>query len=172
MQFPPGKGRSSQTAPLPAHVQGHFGAGLRSYVLYQHHQNGVTQPLIREELRDLGIDISTGQIDRLLTEGHQQFHEGKDALLPAAREVSSYFQADDTGARHLGKNADTTVIANPLIASFTTTGSKSRVNFLKLLRVPAAIGYAMSVSIHGGRRSHSPTRFPAGLRRLRPHVIR
>ena len=127
---------TSRTAPLPADVQGHFGAGLRSYVLYQHHQNGVTQPLIHEELLDLGIDISTGQIDRLLTEGHEQFHEEKDALLPAAREVSRYFQADDTGARHLGKNAYTTVIANPLFASFSTTESKSRVNFLKLLRAP------------------------------------
>jgi Transposase IS66 family len=54
--------------------------------------------LIHEELLELGIDISTGQIDRLLTEGHEQFHQEKDALLPAAREVSSYFQADDTGA--------------------------------------------------------------------------
>jgi hypothetical protein len=53
---------SSRTAPLPAHVRGHFGPGLRSHVLYQHHQNHVTQPLIHEELRDLGIDISTGQI--------------------------------------------------------------------------------------------------------------
>ena len=127
---------TSQTAPLPAHVQGHFGVGLRGYVLYQHHQNCVTQPLIHEELRDLGIDISTGQIDRLLTEGHEPFHKEKDALLSAAREVSSYFQTDDTGARHLGKNAYTTVIANPLFASFTTTESKSRVNFLKLLRAP------------------------------------
>ena len=131
--FPDGTRR---TAPLPPHVQGHFGAGLRSYVLYQHHQNGVTQPLIHEELLDLGIDISTGQINRLLTEGHDQFHAEKDALLPAAREVSRYFQADDTSARHLGKNAYTTVIANPLFASFTTTQSKSRVNFLKLLRAP------------------------------------
>jgi hypothetical protein len=127
---------TSQTAPLPAHVQGHFGPGLRGYVLYQHHQNHVTQPLIHEELLDLGIDISTGQIDRLLTEGHDPFHEEKDALLPAAREVSSYFQADDTSARHLGKNAYTTVIANPFFASFTTTPSKSRVNFLKLLAAP------------------------------------
>jgi hypothetical protein len=132
-QLPDG---TSRTAPLPAHVQGHFGSGLRGYVLYLHHQCGVTQPLIHEALRDLGIDISTGQIDRLLTEGHEQFHEEKDALLPAAREVSSYFQADDTSARHLGKNAYTTVITNPLFASFTTTASKSRVNFLKLLRFP------------------------------------
>ncbi|MBN2131367.1 MAG: transposase, partial [Sedimentisphaerales bacterium] len=124
---------TSRTAPLPANVEGHFGAGLRTYVLYQHHQNGVTQPLIHEELLDLGIDISAGEINRLLTEGHESFHEEKDALLPAAREVSRYLQADDTGARHLGKNAYTTVIANPLFASFTTTPSKSRVNFLKLL---------------------------------------
>jgi hypothetical protein len=127
---------TSQTASLPAHVQGHFGPGLHAYVLYQYHQNHVTQPLIREELLDLGVDVSTGQIDHLLTEGHERFHEEKDALLPTAREVSSYFQTDDTGARHLGKNAYTTVIANPLFASFTTTTSKSRVNFLKLLRAP------------------------------------
>jgi len=124
------------TAPLPAQVQGHFGPTLRSYVLYQHYQNHVTQPLIHEELLELGVDISTGQIDRLLTEGHDRFHEEKDALLPAAREVSRYFQADDTGARHRGQNAYTTVITNPFFASFTTTDSKSRINFLKLLRAP------------------------------------
>jgi len=127
---------TSRTAPLPAHVRGHFGPRLRGYVLYQHHQNQVTQPLIHEELLDLGMDISTGQIDRLLTEGHDPFHEEKDALLPAAREISAYFQADDTGARHQGHNAYTTLIANPFFASFTTTESKSRVNFLKLLRTP------------------------------------
>ena len=88
---------TSQTAPLPVHVQGHFGAGLRSYVLYQHHQNGVTQPLIHEELLDLGIDISTGQIDRLLTEGHDRFHEEKDALLPAAGRYRAIFRPTTRG---------------------------------------------------------------------------
>ncbi|MGI6419095.1 MAG: IS66 family transposase [Thermoguttaceae bacterium] len=92
--------------------------------------------MIREELLDFGIDISTGQIDRLLTEGHESFHQEKDGLLPAARGVCDYFQADDTGARHRGKNAYTTVIANPFFASFTTTETKSRINFLKLLCVP------------------------------------
>jgi hypothetical protein len=125
-----------RTAPLPAHVEGHFGPTLRTHVVYQHYQNHVTQPLIREELLERGIDISTGQIDRLLTEGHEEFHAEKDGLLPAAREVSDYFQADDTGARHLGKNAYTTVIANPFFASFNTTRSKSRINFLQLLRAP------------------------------------
>jgi hypothetical protein len=127
---------SSQTAPLPPHVQGHFGLTLQSHVLYQYHQNHVTQPLIHEELLDLGVDISAGEVNRILTEGHERFHEEKEALLPTAREVSDYFQADDTSARHRGKNAYTTVIANPFFATFTTTESKSRVNFLKLLRAP------------------------------------
>jgi hypothetical protein len=125
-----------RTAPLPAHVQGHFGATLKSYVLYQYHQNHVTQPLIHEHLLDLGIDISCGQVSRLLTVGHEAFHEEKDGLLPAAREVSKYFQTDDTSARHCGRNAYTNVIGNPLFATFTTTDTKSRVNFLKLLRAP------------------------------------
>ena len=90
---------TSRTAPLPAEVEGHFGPTLRSYVLYQHHQNRVTQPLIHEELLELGIDISAGQVNRLLTEGHEAFHQEKEALLPAAREVSDYFQTDDTAAR-------------------------------------------------------------------------
>jgi len=43
------------TAALPADVQGHFGPTLQSYVLYQHYQNHVTQPLLHEELLELGI---------------------------------------------------------------------------------------------------------------------
>ena len=100
---------------LPVHVAGHFGATLRSYVLYQHYQNHVTQPLILEELRDLAVDISAGQIDRLLHQGHEAFFQEKASLLPAAREVSQYFHTDNTSARHRCKNGHTTVISKRLI---------------------------------------------------------
>jgi 23S rRNA pseudouridine955/2504/2580 synthase len=76
------------TAPLPEHVTSHFGPTLRQYVLYQHFHNHVTQPLLHEELLELGVDISTGAINDLLTKGHELFHQEKDSLLPAAREVS------------------------------------------------------------------------------------
>lgn len=132
-QLPDG---SLVTGQLPAHVVGHFGVTLRSYVLYQHYHNHVTQPLLLEELRDMGVDISAGQIDRLLHEGHESFFEEKESLLPAAREVSQYFHTDDTSARHRGKNGHTTVISNSFFASFSTTDSKSRINFLEILRSP------------------------------------
>jgi len=125
-------------APLPEEVRryGHFGPGLRTYVLSQYYQNHVTQPLILEELRDRGLDISAGEIHAMLTEGHDAFHTEKDALLPAAREVSSVFHTDDTTARHQGQNAHTHQIGNELFTSFTTTGTKSRLNFLNILRAP------------------------------------
>jgi hypothetical protein len=124
------------TAPLPEAIQGHFGTTLRSHILYQHYHNQVTQPLLYEELTELGVDISTGEINRLLTEGHDIFHEEKDGLLPAARKVSTFLHTDDTGAKHRGKNGHTLHIGNQWFASFFTTDSKSRVNFLEVLRQP------------------------------------
>ena len=124
------------TAPLPEHVRGHFGPKLRAYVLYQHHHNQVTQPLLHEELTDFGIDISVGQIDHLLTYGHESFHAEKDQLLPTAREVSAYLHTDDTSAKHRGKPGHTLHIGNEFFASFFTTDTKSRVNFLKILLAP------------------------------------
>lgn len=123
-------------APLPQDVTSHFGPTLRQYLLYQHFHNHVTQPLLHEELHELGVDISTGQINRLLTEGHDAFHQEKDSLLPAAREVSTYLQTDDTSAKHRGNGGHTLHIGNDLFASFFTTDTKSRVNFLKILLSP------------------------------------
>jgi hypothetical protein len=120
---------------LPAPVQGsHFGAGLRAYVLYQHHQCHVTQPLLREQLREWGIDISVGQIDALLSGRNEAFFAEKDQLLEVGLEVSSSITVDDSGARHQGRNGHVTHIGNDFFAWFSSTESKSRINFLRLLQ--------------------------------------
>lgn len=108
-QLPDG---SLLTAPRPEHLRGHFGPTVRSFLLYQYYHNQVTEPLLLEQLHEFGISISAGQISRLLTEGHEAFHAEKEGLLPAAREVSTYFQTDDTTARHQGKNGHTLHIGN------------------------------------------------------------
>ncbi len=120
---------------LPASVQGgHFGSTLVSYILYQYNQCHVTQPLLLEALHEWGIDISAGQIDRLLTEDKDVFHAEKAGLLSAGLSVSNYIHVDDTGARHQGKNGYCTHIGNEFFAWFESTNSKSRINFLQLLR--------------------------------------
>ena len=47
--------------------------------------------------------------------------------------VSQYIHTDDTGARHKGKNGYCTHIGNDFFAWFSSTESKSRINFLNCL---------------------------------------
>ena len=113
---------------------GHFGTMLIRFILYQHYHCHVTQPLLLEQLWDLGVEISAGQLSRLITEGKETFHEEKDEILRVGLQVSPYIHVDDTGARHDGTNGYCTHIGNEMFAWFQSTGSKSRVNFLELLR--------------------------------------
>lgn len=122
------------TAPLPEAISGHFGSTLTSFILYQHYHLHVTQPLIFEQMTEWGISISKGQINRILTEGKETFHREKEKILEVGLQVSRYVQTDDTGARHAGKNGVATHIGNDLFAWFQSTQSKSRINFLELLR--------------------------------------
>ena len=129
---------------LPEAVQGrHFGPTLISYILYQYYQCHVTQPLLLEGLHEWGIDISSGQINRLLIENKDAFHAEKDALLSAGLAVSDYIHVDDTGARHKGRNGYCTHIGNAFFAWFGSTQSKSRINFLELLRA-GAVDYVLN----------------------------
>jgi len=121
-------------AILPENITSHFSPSIIRFILYQYHQCHVTQPLLLEQLREFGIDISSGQLNRLLVDGHESFDQEKDELLPAGLAVSSYVNVDDTGARHQGKNGVCTHIGNPWFAWFKSTESKSRINFLELLQ--------------------------------------
>jgi len=78
--------------------------------------------------------ISAGQINRILTEGKEVFHAEKAEVLTAGLNTASYIQVDDTGARHDGKNGYCTHIGNEFFAYFESTDSKSRINFLQVLR--------------------------------------
>lgn len=127
----------SVLAPFPVGVLpvggGHFGANLVAYILDQYHQAQVTEPLLLGQLWEYGIDISAGQLHRILTENLEYFHQEKDEVRAAGLAVSSYLGTDDTGARHQGKNGYCTVIGNDLFCCFESTGTKSRLNFLQVL---------------------------------------
>lgn len=118
----------------PAQQQGHYGVTLRAFVLYQHHQCRVPQPLIVEQLREFGIEISAGQVNRLLMEEKASLHTEQQEVLQAGLETAEYVHTDDTSARHQGHNGYCTVIGNDLFAYFSSSDNKSRENYLRLLR--------------------------------------
>jgi len=122
------------TGELPDDIQGgSFGQNLIAFILYQYHHQHVTQPLLLEQIRDLGIDISSGKLSDFLTEDLDGFHAEKNELLKTGLSVSQYIHTDDTGARHKGKNGYCTHIGNDFFAWFASTESKSRINFLSCL---------------------------------------
>jgi hypothetical protein len=82
----------------------------------------------------VGVSISKRQLQRLLTEKHDDFIAEAQAVLRAGLETAAFVSADDTGARHAGKNGFCTQIGNDWFTWFGTRPSKSRLNFLDLLR--------------------------------------
>lgn len=122
------------TAPLPDGIDGHFGPELRRFVLSQYHQGQVTMPRLLTLLRALGIVISKRQIVRLLNAGQDGFLAESRDVLRAGLSSAPWITVDDTGARHKAANRFCTQIGNANFAWFGTTDSKSRLNFLELLR--------------------------------------
>ena len=121
-------------AALPAGIDGHFGPELRRFVLVQYHQGQVTVPRLAALLRGAGIVISKRQIVRLLIAENENFLDEARGVLRAGLKSAAWITVDDTGARHNAQNGFCTQIGNAQFAWFGTTGSKSRLNFLELLR--------------------------------------
>ena len=115
-------------------IRGHFGPELRRFVLMQYHQGQVTVERLVALLQAIGVGISKRQVMRLLIERQDDFLTETREVLRAGLETADWVTVDDTGARHRGANAVCTQIGNDTFAWFGTTGSKSRLNFLDLLR--------------------------------------
>jgi Transposase IS66 family len=121
-------------APLPEGTKGHFGPNLRRFVLMQYHQGQSTLPRVTALLQSVGVSISEREIQRLLTEKQDGFLDENRDVLRAGLETSPWVSVDDTGARHKAKNGFCTQIGNDRFTWFGTRSSKSRLNFLDLLR--------------------------------------
>ncbi|MBB4252697.1 transposase [Rhizobium sp. BK008] len=121
-------------APLPAGIKGGYGASLRRFCLMLHSHGQVTTQRLTTLLNDVGIEISKRQVIRFLTERLDGFHAEDAAVLHAGLISAHFVTVDDTGARHANRNFHTTQIGGEHFTAFRTAPSKSRLNFLALLR--------------------------------------
>ena len=121
-------------APLPQGVCGGYGPNVRRFCLMLHAQGQVTTERLATLLNDVGVAISKRQVVRLLTSGLDGFVAEDAAVLHTGLVSSPYVTVDDTGARHGAGNFHTTQIGGEHFSAFRTTASKSRLNFLSILR--------------------------------------
>src|SRR5215213_10472313 len=102
--------------------------------MMQHTQGQVTVERRLAQLQAFGISISKREVMRLLIDKQDDFLTENQEVLRAGLQTARWITVDDTGARHRGATAVCTQIGNDNFAWFGTTGSKSRLNFLELLR--------------------------------------
>jgi hypothetical protein len=121
-------------APLPEGITSGFGPGVRRFCLALHTQGQVTTERLTDLLNGIGLSISKREVVRLLTSDLEPFAQEDHAILQAGLVSSPYITVDDTGARHARRPAVTTQIGGERFTVFRTSRSKSRLNFLSLLR--------------------------------------
>jgi hypothetical protein len=122
-------------APLPDEYQGYrFGPGVRSLVLMLYYATGTSEPKILELLDHVGVQMSAGELSRLLIHDIEQFHQEKDEVRRAGLESSPWQQTDDTGQRVDGVNQYCHVLGNPLYSIYQTMPRKDRPTVLAVLR--------------------------------------
>jgi hypothetical protein len=121
------------TAPLPAGVDGHFGPGLKSFVVALYHQGQTTVARLTTLLRDLGIHISKRQVLRLLHDPDGRLRAEAAAVRHDGLASARWLSVDDTGARHKVRNGFCTRLGDHRFTIFATRRSKSRRSFLEML---------------------------------------
>jgi hypothetical protein len=121
-------------AKLPGGYEGQFGPGIKALtlVLYFGMQN--SEPKILELFKNVGVDISKGELSNLLIKDQTDFHAEKDAVYEAGLRSSPWQQTDDTLTRVNGKNHHCHVVCNPVYTSYHTRPTKERLSVLDVLR--------------------------------------
>lgn len=131
--YSPGQ-RKTYLADLPAGYQGEFGPGIRALAIIFAFACQMTEPKILEWFRQIGVQISAGQISNLLIKDQRQFHTEKDAMYEAGLSSSPWQHLDDTATRVNGQNQHCQVLDNPLHTTYLTTPGKDRLSVIDVLR--------------------------------------
>ncbi|MBI4492633.1 MAG: hypothetical protein HY690_07565, partial [Chloroflexi bacterium] len=94
----------------------------------------VSQAPLRTLLRDVGVQLSAGELARLLTEGQERWQAEAAAVATAALAGSAWQELDDTPTRVGGQNQSCQVLTGPLGTIYRTTPARDRLAVLDVLR--------------------------------------
>jgi len=126
--------RKTYLAPLPAGYTGQFGPGIKSLILTLYFGVGTSEPKIQEFLKNMGVQISKGEVSHLLIQKQDGFHAESEAVYEAGLRSSPWQQSDHTETRVNGQSQHCQVVCNPVYTSYHTQPFKDRLSVLDVLR--------------------------------------
>ena len=118
---------------VPETYTGYFGNNLKAFCITMHYAMDVTRNKLLSLLRSMGIEMSDGSLQNILTENNDEWIMEKNDLLKSGMSAP-YVQTDSTGARVRGKNYFTHVFTSEFFSVFSTMPGKSRLNILGALQ--------------------------------------
>jgi len=124
----------SYLAPLPPGYTGQFGPGIKALSIVLAFGANVSEPKILDLFRNVGVQISDGELSNLLIHHQDQFHTEKAAVVEAGLGSGPWQHLDQTSTRVAGQNQQCQIIGNPLYTAFATTATKDRLSVLDVLR--------------------------------------
>jgi hypothetical protein len=141
---------------LPAGIVGGFGPDLQRFILALHIQGQVTTDRLTTLLNGMGVVISKRQVVRLLAKCAQKFVGEEAQVLRAGLATAPWITVDDTSARHARRDGYTTQIGDDRFTAFRTGASKSRANFLSILRAGSSLYVINAAALDYMRRRGLP----------------
>ena len=133
--------KQTYLAPLPKGYDTHFGPGVKSLALWLGYAGNMSQAAIHSLFTCAGVNISTGQVNRLLVEGQDLFHQESQEVLLCGLGSSPWANIDDTATRVNGRNEHCHVLGNPLFSFYHTAPRKDRQAVLSALCGGKALTY-------------------------------
>jgi len=124
----------SYLAELPPGYEGQFGPGIKSLIVTLYFGVGTSEPKIQEFLKNMGVQISKGEVSDLLIKDQDGFHAESAAVYEAGLRSSPWQQTDHTETRVDGQNQHCQVVCNPVYSSYHTQPGKDRLTVLDVLR--------------------------------------
>ena len=124
--------RKTYRSSLPEHT-GYFGNNLKAFCITMHYSMDISRNKLLSLLHSMGIEMSDGSLQNILTENSESWIREKDDLLKAGLH-GPYIQTDATGARVKGQNQNTHVFVSEFFSVFSTIPGRSRMDLLGLLQ--------------------------------------
>ena len=130
--------------PLPAGCdQGDFSANLRALILSLKYCGNMSEPKIREFLKNFDVQVSAGSVSNILTHSASAFEQDYHDLLIAGLSSTAYQQTDDTSARVKGEFWHTHILCNPFYTLYSTRPHKDRLAVLGVLQNTDELHYRL-----------------------------